>query len=69
MIKVSVLYANSEAKKFDMAYYCDTHMPMVRRKLGEACIRVEVKQGLAGGHPDQPIAVVIMSGGTCRLQP
>jgi hypothetical protein len=31
MIKVSVLYPNSEGKKFDMGYYCSKHMPMVQQ--------------------------------------
>ena len=26
MIKVSVLYENTEGKKFDMAYYCTKHI-------------------------------------------
>ncbi len=30
MIKVSVFYPNQEGSKFDMAYYCASHMPMVR---------------------------------------
>jgi uncharacterized protein (TIGR02118 family) len=36
-----------------MTYYCNTHMPMVRHKLGKACKRVEVEQGLAGGQPGE----------------
>jgi len=51
MIKVSVIYANTEGKKFDMAYYCNKHIPMVKQKLGAACKRVEVDQGLAGAQP------------------
>ena len=34
MIKVSVLYENTEGKKFDMAYYWNKHIPMVKQKLG-----------------------------------
>src|SRR5882762_2744575 len=34
MIRVSVLYQNAEDKKFDMAYYINKHMPMVKQKLG-----------------------------------
>jgi len=33
MIKVSVFYPNTEGKKFDMAYYCNKHIPMVQQKL------------------------------------
>ena len=51
MVKVSVLYPNEEGKRFDMDYYCDTHMPMVRKLLGAACTNASVDQGLAGGTP------------------
>ena len=51
MIKVSVLYENTPGQKFDMAYYCTKHIPMVRRKLGAACKRAEIDQGLAGVQP------------------
>lgn len=32
MIKVSVLYPNHVAGRFDMTYYLEKHMPMVRQK-------------------------------------
>ena len=51
MIKVSVFYPNTEGKKFDMAYYCNKHIPMVKQKLGAACKQVDVDQGLAGAQP------------------
>ncbi|SRR6266851_3571556 len=51
MIRVSVLYQNAEDKKFDMAYYINKHMPMVKQKLGSACKRVDVDQGLGGAQP------------------
>jgi len=51
MVKVSVLYPNDEGKKFDMQYYCDTHMPLVQKLLGDACTNVAVDQGIAGGTP------------------
>jgi hypothetical protein len=35
-----------------MAYYCDRHIPMVRGKLGPACKRIEVEEGLQGARPD-----------------
>jgi uncharacterized protein (TIGR02118 family) len=49
MIKVSVFYPNSQGSTFDMKYYTGTHMPMLKAKLGAACRRVEVDQGVAGG--------------------
>ena len=51
MIKLSVLYPNEEGKKFDMEYYCNKHIPMVQQKLGAACRRVAVEQGLGGAEP------------------
>lgn len=51
MIKVSVFYPKTEASTFDMAYYLDKHMPMVRAKLGPACKSAAVEQGLAGAAP------------------
>jgi uncharacterized protein (TIGR02118 family) len=51
MIKVSVLYPNKEGCKFDMDYYCNSHIPMVQGKLGSALKGVAVEQGLAGGAP------------------
>lgn len=51
MIKVSVVYPNSEGKKFDMDYYCDTHVPMVSSLLGDALKGATVEKGLGGGAP------------------
>jgi len=60
VIKVSVLYPNTTDCKFDMSYYLDKHMPMVRNKLGPACKRVTVEQGIAGGAPGSPATYVAM---------
>jgi uncharacterized protein (TIGR02118 family) len=51
MIKVSVMYPNNEGSTFDMTYYCGTHIPMVRQKLGEALRGVAVEQGIGGAEP------------------
>jgi uncharacterized protein (TIGR02118 family) len=37
-----------------MDYYCTKHMPMVQQKLGAACKRVEIDQGLGGPTPGSP---------------
>ena len=60
MIKVSVLYPNTEGASFDMSYYCDTHIPMVRQKLGEACKGIAVEEGLGGGEPGSQATYVAM---------
>jgi uncharacterized protein (TIGR02118 family) len=60
MIKVSVLYPSSAGSKFDMNYYVDQHMPMVQRKVGPACKRIAVEEGVAGGAPGEPATYVAM---------
>ena len=51
MIKVSALYPNGEGHTFDMEYYCNTHMPLVKLHSGQALKNFTVDQGLAGGTP------------------
>ncbi len=52
MINVSVLYPSKEGSKFDLDYYCNTHIPMVEQKLGTALKGVTVESGLSGGLPE-----------------
>ena len=49
MIKVSVIYPRSEGSEFNIGYYCDSHMPMVQKLLGDACTGIAAEEGLAGG--------------------
>lgn len=60
MIKVSLLFPNSESSKFDMDYYCSHHIPMLQRKLGRACRRVAVEEGLVVGSQSSPPAFIAM---------
>ena len=53
MIRVSVLYPNSQGASFDMEYYLKTHLPMVRKTLGAALLKDEAWKGL-GAPGDQP---------------
>jgi uncharacterized protein (TIGR02118 family) len=61
MIRVSVLYPYSEGKKFDMAYYCDKHMPMVKQKVGAACKGMTIDDGKSGAQPGSKPAYVAMA--------
>jgi uncharacterized protein (TIGR02118 family) len=54
MIKVSVFYPAGESTKFDIDYYCKSHMPMVQQKLGAALKSMAVEQGVGGGAPGAP---------------
>jgi uncharacterized protein (TIGR02118 family) len=60
VIKVSVFYPKTEDSKFDMDYYCNSHIPMVQGKLGDACKSVAVEEGLAGGAPGAPLTYAAM---------
>lgn len=60
MIKVSVMYPNSPGVQFNHGYYRDTHMPLVKAKMGEHCKFYTVDKGLAGGTPDAPPSYVAM---------
>jgi uncharacterized protein (TIGR02118 family) len=51
MIRVSVLYPKNENSRFDMDYYCQKHMAMVRERLGSACKGISADWGLGGGQP------------------
>jgi uncharacterized protein (TIGR02118 family) len=54
MIRVSVLYPNSEGATFDIDYYVTSHMPMVESKLGSALKGWSAEYGIAGGAPGEP---------------
>lgn len=51
MIKVSVFYPNPDNCKFDFDYYCKSHIPMVRDRLGDACQGIAIDKGETGGEP------------------
>ena len=55
MVKVSVMYPAGAGAKFDMAYYLNSHMPMVREKLGASLKGMAVDEGLGGMPPGSPV--------------
>jgi uncharacterized protein (TIGR02118 family) len=63
VIKVSVMYPFQPGARFDHDYYRDKHMPMVKAKMGPACLFYTVDKGIAGGAPGQPPAYV----GMCHI--
>ena len=60
MVRVSVMYPNHEGTKFDMTYYINRHIPMVRQLLGSALRGVSVEQGISGEEPGSPAPYVAM---------
>jgi uncharacterized protein (TIGR02118 family) len=60
LIKVTVLYPYRADARFDMDYYCDSHMPLLQRTLRPALKGLAVDKGLAGEAPgDAPAYVAI----------
>jgi len=59
MIRMSVLYAGGEGKKFDLDYYANKHMALVKNRWnGMGLVKVEVDKGLGGGAPGSPAPFV-----------
>ena len=58
MIKVSVMYPNTPGARFDIDYYRDRHMPMVKSRMGDHCDHYTIDKGLSGGAPDSPAAYI-----------
>ena len=55
-IKVSILYPNAEGKHFDVDYYRDSHMVLVKKLLKPfGLLETGIEKGLAGGDPKQPV--------------
>jgi len=63
MIKVSVMYPNTPGARFNHEYYANTHMPLVKKKMGDACKFYTVDKGLAGGAPGTAATYV----GMCHI--
>jgi uncharacterized protein (TIGR02118 family) len=54
MIKVGVMYPCQAGARFDMDYYRDRHMPMLKALMGEACLYYTVDRGITGARPGSP---------------
>lgn len=58
MIKVSVFYPNEAGVNFDMEYYCNQHMQLVKEKVGSALLNTGVDAGMCGPAPEAPATYV-----------
>jgi len=54
MIKVTVMWPNSDDATFDHEYYLQKHIPMLGELLGDKLKRVEVDRGVGGLEPGAP---------------
>lgn len=54
MIRVAVLYPQQNDSHFDLDYYLNRHIPLVKERLNPlGLIRVEVDEGIGTSAPDQ----------------
>ena len=61
MISLTVLYPKTADNHFDMDYYLNTHMPLVKERLSSiGLISVDLRAGLAGVAPDSPPAYAMI---------
>lgn len=60
MIKVTVAYPNASGAKFDMNYYTNKHLPMVRDRCAPECRGIAAETGLAGGAPGSPAPYIAL---------
>lgn len=61
MIKVSVMYPNSEDVQFDVAYYKNSHLPMISKALGSALKGMELDLGIGSRVPGEPAPYVAIA--------
>jgi uncharacterized protein (TIGR02118 family) len=54
VIRVAIMYPNTEESFFDMDYYLEHHMPLLAELLGSDLERYEIDEGVSGGTPAQP---------------
>jgi len=60
MIKFSVMYPHTPGARFDHDYYRDKHMPMIKARMGDACLSYTIDKGLSGGAPGSAPSYVAM---------
>ncbi|WP_090101627.1 EthD family reductase [Chitinophaga sp. CF118] len=60
MIKLIAYYKNLEGKKFNLDYYLNSHLPMIKRLTGDALKQVAVDKGFSGGEPgSKPFYLIV----------
>ncbi|MBC8153450.1 MAG: EthD family reductase [Bacteroidetes bacterium] len=63
MIRLTVLYPQTADSHFDMAYYLDTHIPLVKERLTPmGLIGVDLQEGLFSGAPETPPPYAMITG-------
>jgi uncharacterized protein (TIGR02118 family) len=58
MIKLSVMYPKTDNLKFDIDYYRESHIPMMRRLIGGALKGFSIDRAVTGPGLPAPYAVI-----------
>jgi uncharacterized protein (TIGR02118 family) len=61
MITVTVLYKNSDSIKFNMNYYLESHIGLLKKLLGPALKNTLVQQGIGTGPPGTPPEYAVLT--------
>lgn len=60
MIKVSVMYPNTPGARFDHDYYREKHLPLLKARMGDACLYYTIDKAICGRTPDEPAPYIAM---------
>jgi len=55
MVKVTIMYPNSDGRTFDLDYYSKNHMPMIANLFGDRLKHYTIDKGIGGRTPEEPI--------------
>ena len=61
MIRLTVLYPNTEGGWFNMDYFLKKHVPLVKERIASVGASVELEEGLAGAEPDTSSAFCVIA--------
>lgn len=60
MYRVVIMYPKTETSNYNMEYYLNHHLPLIRG-LFKKIINIEVDQGIRNAFPDQPMPYYTIS--------
>ena len=59
MFKISVMYPATPGARFDHHYYRDRHFPLVKSRLGDACLFWTIDKGVGVAPDGSPLYVAV----------
>lgn len=63
MIRLTVLYPKTDSSHFDLDYYLEKHIPLVKERLTPfGLVDVDMQEGIAGGTPESAPPYAMITG-------